>query len=285
MKNTIIFLLSLFLSSQVIAQPVTRVSFYIISHQDQWQLFMGLNAYNDIVAGPQSKVVFIYVNAGDSSCGRIPLRRSFYKARQQGANNAVEFCADQNSPHEKNQSSYSTIHGHHILRHTYKNVNSYCLALPDGCNGTGLFGQSLKLSHDHSSLAISSVDSSARYSNWDDLMATINNIILSESTGIANISLNIADTNTTVNPRDNPDHIYAALLGIGAARAIPNVKEFAYQEYCTDTMPANLSDADLATKSALLSILDYGRTSNSQSSEWTPAQVIYAGRNYFREIR
>jgi len=285
MKHTLILLLSLIISSQAIAQPVTNVSFYVVAHQDQWQLFMGLNAYNDISAGKAHKVVFIYVTAGDSSCGGTALRPFFYHARQAGANNSVEFCADQYGLHDTTQCTYVTRRTHYILRYKYKNVTSYCLALPDGCNSTGLNGQSLQRLYDHLYSPIAAVDSSAEYTGWADLTNTIKNIIDSESAGIANVALYTADTSAAINPGDNPDHIYAAVAALDAAGPLVNIKEFVFSEYCTAALPANLSDADLATKSALLSILDYGRTSNSQSSEWAPAQVIYAGRNYMRQVR
>src|ERR1035437_8894801 len=128
----------------------SSVSYYVVAQQDQWQLFMGINAYNDISGGTngaRKKVVIIYTTAGDESCNGVPLNIPYYQARQEGANNCVEFCADQWGTHETWSTSTGTVLNHQILRTQYKNVISYCLKLTGGCYDGGLMGQSLQYLH------------------------------------------------------------------------------------------------------------------------------------------
>jgi hypothetical protein len=44
------------------------VAFYVVAHQDDWQLFRGQQAWSDIQSGAQ--IVFIYLTAGDAGGDR-----------------------------------------------------------------------------------------------------------------------------------------------------------------------------------------------------------------------
>jgi hypothetical protein len=46
----------------------SSTSFYVVAHEDDWQLFMGLNAALDVPA-PDSKTVFVHTTAGDAGLG------------------------------------------------------------------------------------------------------------------------------------------------------------------------------------------------------------------------
>ncbi len=43
----------------------SAVSIYVVAHQDDWQLFMTPDAYNDLIDSDK-KTVFIYTTAGDA---------------------------------------------------------------------------------------------------------------------------------------------------------------------------------------------------------------------------
>ena len=264
------------------------VSFYVVAHQDQWQLFMGINAYNDMLSGgakdTPKKVVMIYTTAGDESCNGAPLNVPYYLARHEGADHCVEFCADQWGSHETWTLSKDTISGHPILRTQYKNVVSYCLRLPGGCYDGGLNGQCLAWLHNGTIPAMDAVDSSANYSGWDDLANTIRSIVVKESSGINEIWLNTADTDRVINPGDHPDNIHTAHLGIAAVADMPHVSLHLFREYSIAHLPVNLSNRDIANKAALLSLLDYGRTEHGQPSEWSPDKINFISRNYYRTI-
>jgi hypothetical protein len=266
----------------------SSVSYYVVAHQDQWQLFMGSNAYHDIATRGNNqsakKVVLIYTTAGEESCNGAPVNIPYYLARQEGANRCVEFCADQWGRHGTWSSSTDTICGHNILRAQYKNVASYYLKLTGGCMDKGFRGQSLQSFHTGVTQSITAVDSSASYARWDDLVNTMRTIINNESTGINNIQINTADTDQVINPGEHPDHIHTAHVVLDAIKNIPHITLNLYQEYNITNRPVNLDDKTIATKAALLSILDFGRTENGQTSEWTPDNITFISRNYSRTI-
>jgi len=286
MKKTAIIILLLSLYYKGYCQ-YGAASFYVVAHPDQWQLFMGNNAYNDITKsekGKENKVVFIYTTAGQESCNGTPLNTSVDIARQDGAHNCVEFCADRSGSHGQWSLIPVTVQGHSILKYTYKNVVSYWLRLPDGCSGQGLYGQSLQFLHDGTLSSIKTVDSSTTYKGWDDLAGTIRQIIVNESADVNEIVLNTADTDASINSGDDPDHIYTGMLCINAVDSIPNTTLNLFMESVIATLPANLDYRAIANKAALLSQLDYVRTENGLPSEWTPHNISYLNRNYFRTV-
>jgi len=286
MKKTaiVIFLLTLYINGNCQYQSI---SFYVIAHPDQWELFMGENAYQDIssvVNGPQNKVVFIYATTGSDGCNSGHLNISNYLTRQAGANNSVEFCADKVGSHSEWFTDHVSVQGHNILKYIYKNTVSYCLRLPDGCNGQNIFGQSLQLLHDGAISSIIAVDSSATYTGWSDLTNTVNQIIISEKGPIDHIYINTADTDVSINKGDNPDHIYTGMLCMDAVNAISPLTINLFVEFGVAALPSNLDEFSIATNAALLSQLDYTGTENGLPSEWTTLNINYMSRNYFRTV-
>ena len=267
------------------SQPV---SFYVVGEPDQWQLFMGINAYKDIFPGhsaKEKKVVIIYVTAGDESCDGASLNIPLFLARQKGANDAVEFCADQPGWHYPLWSSADTSTGHSILEFRYRNVISYCLKLPSGCDGTYLRKNSLQYLYKNSGASIVAVDSSSIYTGWEDLSKTIQALMINECGGLKVAELNTADTDLTINPGDHADNITTARLALDAFKYFPHGMIHFYQEYNTANLPVNLDDKSMATEAALLSMLDMARTENGQPSEWDARHVSFTARNYFRTIK
>lgn len=287
MKKAILILLLLAAYLNGVCQ-YNRMSLYVLADPDQWQLFMGLNAYDDLVMNDsviKNKVVFIYVTAGDESCNGTTLNTSEYLTRQAGAHNAVEFCADKSHPHCQLTAHHDVIMGHAILKYNYNNVVSYFLRLPDGCSGKSLSGQSLQLLHDGAIASISAIDSTATFTGWSDLVGTMQQIIAREQHGLNYIYANTADTNTTINKGDDPDHVYAGMLCMDALDSQQHLTINLFQEAVIATLPSNVDDMSIATKAALLSQLDYTRTENGLPSEWTPLNISYLSRNYFRTIQ
>src|SRR6187551_82250 len=107
---------------------VTSVVFYIGAHQDDWQLFMSPQAYDDLIADG-TRVVFIYTTAGDA--GGDP---NWGRGRSAGALSSIQYALHQRI--EALQPELSEVNGHPIARYTIGNTVSYYLDLPDG-NGDG----------------------------------------------------------------------------------------------------------------------------------------------------
>ena len=62
------------------------VTFYVVAHADDWQLFMNPDAFKDITM-PDSKVVFIVTTAGDAG-----KEDNYWKAREEGMKSSIRFC-------------------------------------------------------------------------------------------------------------------------------------------------------------------------------------------------
>ena len=84
MKHLLVLCLAASFSQLVPAQDT--VAFYFAAHEDDWQLFMSPNAYRD-ARSPSTKVVFVYLTAGDGGAGVGSAGRSqpYYLARENGA--------------------------------------------------------------------------------------------------------------------------------------------------------------------------------------------------------
>src|SRR5689334_10192163 len=102
----------------------SKVSIYVAAHQDDWQLFMGANAYDDIVnSNDSARVVVIYVTAGDYSDLRSDTafgKIAYLLARERGAKNSVRLAADFNKEHFEWENDTVVIHEHRIIRSTYR---------------------------------------------------------------------------------------------------------------------------------------------------------------------
>lgn len=289
MKNkTLIFILLLILSGCSHHQ-YKAVSYYVVGDQDEWQLFMGIDVYNDIVSGAKDstkkKVVIIYTTAGDNSCDGTPIKvPEYYYSHEAGKNSTVEFCADQTGVREASHAKRDTILNHDILKYQYKNVVSYNLRLPGGCINGGFNGQSLHYLHDGLTSSLWAVDGTTKYSGWNDLVKTIHQIIINENKENTKMIFNTADTNVTINPGDHPDNIYSARLCLDATASIPHLTVNFFQEYITANLPVNLSNSEIATEAALFSQVDYWLTNFGYPSEFTPEKVKCTARNYFRTV-
>ncbi len=289
-------LLSILIS--VLSVPVsfaqyTSVAYYMVAHPDDWQLFMGVNAFNDIANGANSnnsKVVLIYTTAGEANCNGGPVNEQYYLARQTGANRSVQFCADINGKNEPWSPSVVTIKGlsyHNILRYKYKNTVSYFLRLPDGC-----------LEATHTTLTkfahgkmptLYAVDSSTAYFGYEDLVKTVEKIIQEEGKGADDITINCPEWDWTLNPSDHPDHIQTGLLATRIASKMPCVNLNLFEGYYSSNNPPNLAPEDIAKESALLAQVSYGCTHYGYSPEWDPthsggSHINWTNRNYFRTI-
>lgn len=279
-KQLFVFIVFSLFFSKVFAD--NSVAFYVVAHQDDWQLFMGLDAYNAMNDSNSTKVVIIHTTAGDASCGGAKLNKSYYMAREQGAIYSIEFAMDIKSQHGRNNFDTVNINGHNIKRYQYKNVVDYFFRLPDGCMAAGLHGQSLEYLKNGKNAFIMAVDSSAVYNSWDDLVSTMRCIIQKEMDTCNNVWLNVAETDRDINPNDHPDHLQTAMAALEATAAMDNIRKHFFTEYHVKDMPVNLEPDDVALKAALYGVAEFGREQNNVGSSWSREHIDYLTRNYYR---
>jgi hypothetical protein len=192
------------------------ISFYVMAHEDDWQMFRGEQAWIDIQTG--GRVVFVYTTAGDA--GRTD---GWWEAREQGA----IACCRLASP---GQLKYAVqqFNGHAITVVTCGATASYFLRLPDGNldnggYGTPAYGYQSLLQLQLSNKAMTAVDGSAQYTNWHDLCATVQKILSWETANSGNASpwVNCSDYDTTYNPGDHPDHYATGAVVLSFAVEYP----------------------------------------------------------------
>ncbi|HLY28820.1 MAG TPA: PIG-L family deacetylase [Aggregatilineales bacterium] len=237
-------------------QDNEAVAFYIVAHQDDWQLFMSPNAYTDL-NDPSHKIIFVYTTAGDAGKDE-----QYWSAREKGALESVRMVLDTaKSPREEAVCSEKSYHGHDIHCCQYKGTSAYFLRLPDGCmTGKG------SVKHQHQSLSklrkgevqkITAVDGTVTYHGWDDLCQTIAAIIKSESEGRRNVWIHTSDFLLADNFIDNADHtatgrlVHDAVKHLGIHHGIT-----LYRDYDVDLLPPNLTPQQVHQKTSLFIAYD-----------------------------
>jgi hypothetical protein len=218
------------------------VCYYVVAHQDDWQLFYGQQAFSDLQE-PNSRVVFIYTTAGDA--GEPP---QWWRARERGAVAAQVLPGGGAAPN----ADRAVINGHPITIYDAGRFISYHMRLPDG-NVTGDGFPSTR----HASLrklqsgeisGIGAVDGSTTYHGWDDFCATLHAIIEREGWD-GNTWLNAADWSWTCSPEDHSDH---KATGDAVKEIIGNrLNRLWFVTYSTSSRPANLIDGQRARKASV----------------------------------
>lgn len=227
---------------------IAAVDFYVVGHPDDWQLFMNPNTYKSIQEDTV-KTIIIHTTSGDGGQGTDNTSNGpypFYLAREEGAIRAARFLVNTDNVAGRGyliDSTMATHNGHQVRRVEYGGTVLYFLRLPDGnLNGAGYAStgsMSLKKLKEGAPL-ITSIDDTASYQAWADLRNTLESIILNESANDTDISFNIADTNSSINPADHPDHIYTAKL----LEEINNKHQCFDITYYTEYHSQNLPESD-----------------------------------------
>lgn len=274
-------------------QAHRSVVFYVVAHPDDWQLFMGEAAYDDL-ADPTRKVVFIYLTAGDAGqgdhvqCYDYPKAHPYYLAREEGALASVRLVADR-LQNKSCPGVYTTTTAefrvttylagrlpqtrtHRLHRVAYLNSVSYFMRLPDAPNPYTHTGDYLtdfrndgrRARHP---LTMAPVDSGTLYHSWSDVTKTVRAILVRESAGLPDYTVNLPDPDPALNPQDHCQHIAAGLavladLPASAARLVQWVG------YDIDHRPDNLPPLAIVKKTALYAAYNTAKVMAGAASDW-----------------
>jgi FlaG/FlaF family flagellin (archaellin) len=237
MKLLISILLVIFGLFKLNAQNVT---YSIQAHQDDWQLFMSDSLSKDVAKG--NKIVFITVTAGDAGEGAGFSQNSYFQVREYGSMRSAKFLMDLYAPAPTRapDSTRVVINGHSIIKYTYLNAVNYYLRLADGdLSGAGYpntGNRSLKRFFENLVPNMSSVDGTATYISWTDLVGTVQQIMVNERGGTTNTAImNVASLDTIrgtgINRGDHQDHLFSSVLGQQAAATLPWCGIVEYVDY------------------------------------------------------
>jgi len=176
------------------------VCYYVVAHQDDWQLFYGQQAFADL-SEPGSRVVFIYTTAGDAG-----LSEAWWRAREHGAVAAQTLPAGLEPPQNPDTVQ---IHGHQIAVYDSGSVVSYHMRLPDGNVPGNGFPSTGHVSLERLQIGcisqIAAIDQSTVYTSWSDFCTTLG-AILDREASPRSAWVNAADWNWNCSPQDHSDH-------------------------------------------------------------------------------
>ncbi len=236
----------------------TKISFYVVAHADDWQLFMCPYVYKDIVA-TDCKVVFIITTAGDAG-----MNSRFWHAREEGLKSSIRFCIVPLSALSEFDAERD-FNNYKISFCEINNTDTYFLRLPDGnLDGSGFAAsnfQSLSRFKSGQIDVISAIDNSAMYQSWPQLVALIESIIVFESAGFSNLWIHYLNPDVVKNPNDHPDHIATGNL-IQSISIIASLRQLIFIGYSSIVHGDILTLPDLFWKNGMFaayekSVYDY----------------------------
>lgn len=287
------------------AQAYKEASFYVVAHQDDWQLFMGADAYNDITSHRETepgstgkKVVIVYTTAGNlnddddtKSCvckeikdgaeHRIP----YWQVRETGAKSSVHIAAASigswgpGAPYPTCDTAL--INNHYVVRYQYKNTISYFMRLKSGQYGNW---------YDTNDFSVATVDGLTTYVSRKDFINTLAAIFdgeMNNELAQDKATFHFPDTDENRNPKDHHDHYIAGRSAAEAAKQLAKrhnacYPQHLYIDYDTENLPVNIYNPDVQNEAALtavycLALLDYNAW-----PEWGAKYREWNNRNYYR---
>ncbi len=184
------------------------VDVIVVAHADDWQVFMGDAVVERIESG--RRPIFIYLTAGDHGRDAV-----YWRQRELAALQSTRIAlriADSTA-----RCDSVSVRQHTITRCELGASDSYFLRLPDGNrNGSGFARnrfESLRKLRAKRVSSVTAVDSSARYTDWQDLSATVSSLVrmVADSAG-SGLVLHTTDPSIRINPHDHYDHRMAGKL-------------------------------------------------------------------------
>ncbi len=249
----------------------SEISFYVVAHADDWQIFLNPNVYNDLVA-PHSKVVFIITTAGDAGAAE-----TYWTAREEGCKSSIRFCLAPLLTFSESSGSRN-INQHAITYWSANNATCYFLRLPDGnLDGNGFpayNNQSLSRLREGLISRITALDYSNTYNSWADFYTTLQTIIRFESQGKPDIWINYLNPDTELNTNDHTDHITTG-QAIQNMPIISTLRQALFIGYSNSDTQENLSAKNLFWKAGMFAAYEKAVFDNSGYSTLKENVAVY----------
>jgi hypothetical protein len=231
---------------------------FVVAHEDDWQLFMGDAAVKILKVG--TPATFVYLTAGDDGRDSV-----YWRTRELAALKSTLVAKEVANTAADIKCLAVTVMGHAVRRCSLGNIDSYFFRLPDGKrNGSGF------ARYDHESIrslrakriqAITTVDGTATYRGWADLVSTVNALI---NSGGAGILVHTMDPSIAANPHDHFDHRIAGLL-VEELRLRRSFAARYYTGYALASRAANRSSEQTRIKTAVFLAYDSEMTQINKS--------------------
>jgi len=267
----------------MLATQAQATDLYMVGHEDDWQLFMGHKAFDQIASAEQ--INFIYLTAGDAGLGTGGWGKvGMYKARENGAlASLMEATATIPQWYPADVNQWKTFNGHRIWTVRHRNTLSYYLRLPDGApDGSGYSATgntSVTKLRAGTISTIQAVDGSTTYQGYGDLVKTIQAILNQYVPGV----LHATDIDYTVNPSTHADHRAATLLAMDAFDGIFSGYEL-WQDYTILDKPSNLDQDSVIKKTMLFGGLCHQMSVDSYNLVFESWHASFLSRYGYRTV-
>ena len=260
-------LMAMALSGQaVVAQDAVRYTsnsnhndIFVVAHQDDWQLFLGDVVAARAASGPTA---FIYLTAGDD--GRDS---SYWLVREKAALRSTRIALGAKGRGEF-VCGVINVRTHSIRQCTLGDSKSFFLRLPDGKrNGAGFsrYGnQSMRKLRAQKISGITAVDGSTTYNGWNDLAATVAELI--DASATESTTVHTTDPSVAVNPHDHFDHRMTGMMIQNLSNREPGRTRY-YVGYALSSRAPNRSNDQVRAKTALF--LAYDEEIQRVNPEWS----------------
>lgn len=262
------------------------VDVIVVAHADDWQVFMGDALVERVKSG--RRLVFIYLTAGDHGRDSV-----YWQQREQAALQSTRVALG--APPETIAScDTARVAAHPITRCSLGSSVSYFLRLPDGNrNGAGFrrnrFESLRKLRTDRIA-DIHALDGSTRYTDWQDLRATVGELVrmATDSSQSSELVLHTTDPSVRINPHDHYDHRMTGKLVESLLRANAWSGRY-YIGYALATRAPNRTSVQRQEKLTVFSAYDREMMRMNQSwSAYREHPEFYSEcmqRTYARTVR
>lgn len=262
------------------------VDVVVVAHADDWQVFMGDAVVERVRSG--RRPVFIYLTAGDHGRDSV-----YWQQREHAALQSTRVALG-TAPEAIARCDTVPVAQHSITRCFLGSSVSYFLRLPDGNrNGAGFrrnrFESLRKLRTDRIA-DIRTVDFSARYTDWQDLRATVDALVrlAADSSRSTEMVLHTTDPSVRINPHDHYDHRMAGKLVESLLRANGWSGRY-YIGYALATRAPNRTSVQRQEKLTVFSAYDREMMRTNQSwSAYREHPEFYSEcmqRTYARTVR
>ena len=158
--------------------------------------------------------------------------------------------------------------------------------MPDGnASGAGYSEtgfQSLKRLASGENDILRAVDGSTTYHGWNDLVATLRAIIAYERGRAPLVQVNVAETDTRINPNDHADHLMTAKVALDAVKNFSCVRRVYYVDYASSRLPQNLDAQQRDMESSVFAVTLAGVQALDHGRPGITTIESFVGRNYFR---
>ncbi len=229
-----------------------HLNVFIIAHADDWQLFMGENAYKLL---RNDKNIFIYLTAGDAGHDE-----PYWLAREAAAIASIHHALGSKDSSSENKFEQVKVGKmvRSILRVKSEENMSYYLRLPDGFHqGQGSKNYQnesiFKLWHEEV-LQVNTVDKTQNYSK-KELLETIHAIISSNMNKNERLTIHGLDTGANL-IKTHSDHYVASQVAHHVAKKFENCSGVIYSDYIISERPINLDPLQSHIKSELFRAYD-----------------------------